>query len=111
MLFMLDQRKIIRCLVSLNVHEYNEYLDTIELPCKIQTKYGTHLPSFLLISQDTISTTNSMNYEQFINPHNKVFLVNMKEDKPTAMFSSLAQTTLETYLPKGKRVLIIGGKK
>ncbi|MEI7477093.1 MAG: hypothetical protein WCJ81_00630 [bacterium] len=49
-----------------------------------------------------------MNYERFEHGKKKVFLVDMKEDLKASLFSSLARKTLESYLPKGKKVLIIG---
>jgi primosomal protein N' (replication factor Y) (superfamily II helicase) len=52
-----------------------------------------------------------MQYEQFLHGQKKVYLVDMKEDKTTAMFSSLADMTLEKYSAQGKRILIVGGKK
>jgi hypothetical protein len=52
-----------------------------------------------------------MQYERFEHGKKQIFLVDMKEDKPTGFFSSLAQQTLEKYIPQGKNVLIIGGKK
>ncbi len=62
-----------------------------------------------------IDTTESMNYERFLHQwdkkEKKVFLVDMKEEKGSLMFSALAQKTLETYLPAWKRVLVLWGKK
>ena len=52
-----------------------------------------------------------MQYERFEHWKKKIFLVDMKEDKPIGFFSSLAQHTLEKYIPQGKKILIIGGKK
>lgn len=56
-----------------------------------------------------------MHYERFqpiVNDKQKqVFLVDMKEDLQASLFSSLAKKTLENYIPQGKKVLIIWGKK
>ncbi len=56
-----------------------------------------------------------MHYERFQptvdGKQKQVFLVDMKEDLRASLFSSLAKQTLETYIPQGKKILIIGGKK
>ncbi len=56
-----------------------------------------------------------MQYERFLHrvwgKEKQVFLVDMKEDKRSSLFSSLAQKTLDTYIPTWKRILIIWGKK
>jgi hypothetical protein len=56
-----------------------------------------------------------MHYERFIHQRDlkekQVYLVDMKEDKHTGIFSSLAEKTLQTYIPQKKRILIIGGKR
>lgn len=60
-----------------------------------------------------------MQYERFLHKkvdtlgksyEQQIFLVDMKEDSWAGVFSTLTKKTLQSYLPKGKKVLILGWK-